>query len=91
MLQDVTRDGRALVAASPITATMMGQRPDETSERDLSWLGFAGLTDLAANGSAFVFTHWGEGSGASCSSTGSGSSRIGANPLTRFARRGSAT
>jgi hypothetical protein len=67
VLQDVTRDGRALVTASPITVTMSGFGPEDTAERDLSWLDFAGLVDLAPDGSSFLFTHWGEGSGANYS------------------------
>ncbi|HEX4997268.1 MAG TPA: protein kinase [Terriglobia bacterium] len=82
VLEDVARDGRALVAASPITATMRGLGPPESAERDLSWLDFAGLVDLSPDGSTYVFTHWGEGSGANYTTylgrtDGSGAIRLG--------------
>jgi Tol biopolymer transport system component len=82
VLQDVTRDGKTLIAASPITVTMMGLGPGETVERDLSWLDFAGLVAISPTGSSYLFTHWGEGSGANYTTylgrtDGSGAIRLG--------------
>lgn len=62
-IQDVARNGRALITRAKQTADVIGLAPGETLERNLSWLDYGGLDDLSADGKSFLFTHWGQGSG----------------------------
>ena len=63
LLHDVARDGRVLLARIMFGSDLIGLAPNETKERDLSWLDFGGLDDLSADGKTFTFEYWGEGSG----------------------------
>jgi len=62
-VHDVARDGRALMTRYKQTVDLTGMAPGDTRERDLSWLDNGGVNDLSADGKAFVYTHWGQGSG----------------------------
>jgi Tol biopolymer transport system component len=62
-LQDVSRDGRALIAHDALRSGILGFSPSEKQERDLSWLDWSSVQDIAADGSFFVFVESGEGGG----------------------------
>ena len=61
LLQDVSPSGRALVTLADAHAGVMGARPGETRERDLSWLDLSIASDLSADGRTIVGTESGEG------------------------------
>jgi len=63
-LQDVSRDGRALIAHDALRSGILGASPADKQERDLSWLDWSSVQDIARDGSFFVFVESGEGGGA---------------------------
>jgi eukaryotic-like serine/threonine-protein kinase len=63
-LDDISRDGRVLVAHHTTVTILAGLGPGQEKERDLSWLDNSTLADLSADGKTVVFTEAGEGSGA---------------------------
>jgi eukaryotic-like serine/threonine-protein kinase len=62
-LDDISRDGRVLVAHHTIGQILNGRFPGQEEERDLSWLDGSIPADLSQDGKTFVFTETGEGSG----------------------------
>ena len=63
LLHDIARDGRVLLTRVKQSTQVIGLAPNETKERDLSWVDFGGVDDLSPDGKSFVFEYWGEGSG----------------------------
>jgi hypothetical protein len=63
MIQDIGRDGRVLSSAFQFSSDVIGLGPDDTTERNLSWLDDVRVRDISADGSNFVFSHFGAGSG----------------------------
>jgi Tol biopolymer transport system component len=64
-LDDISREGRVLVAHHAVTYSTRGMAPGETSERDFSWLDQSIPTDISPDGSKIVLSESGEGGGAS--------------------------
>ena len=64
MLHDISRQGDVLLTGSQVSTPTTGQPPGETKERDLSWLNWSFVTDLSPDGTSFIFTEFGQGSGA---------------------------
>jgi Tol biopolymer transport system component len=67
-LQDVSRDGRVLIAHDSLRSGILAFVPGDTRERDLSWLDWSSVRDIAPDGSVFVFSESGEGGGPNYSS-----------------------
>jgi serine/threonine protein kinase/dipeptidyl aminopeptidase/acylaminoacyl peptidase len=63
MLHDISSDGRVLLTRGSFTTDLVGLAPNETRERDLSWLDKVAPFDLSADGRQFIFSYFGEGSG----------------------------
>jgi serine/threonine protein kinase len=63
-LQDVARDGRALVIHESRRLGMSALAPGETKERDLSWLDWSRPAGLSRDGKSVLFYESGEGGGA---------------------------
>ncbi|MEX0881195.1 MAG: protein kinase [Thermoanaerobaculia bacterium] len=63
-LHDVSRDGRALVAHDALRSGILAFVPGDVKERDLSWLDWSSVRDIAPDGSVFIFSETGEGGGA---------------------------
>jgi eukaryotic-like serine/threonine-protein kinase len=62
-LHDVTRDGRVLASQQSQRGGIIALLPGETSERDLSWLDYSVVRDLAADGKTIAFSESGEAGG----------------------------
>jgi len=62
-LQDIAKDGRALVSHDVIRIGVLGRGPGEAKERDLSWLDWSAAFDLSKDGKTLLFAETGEGSG----------------------------
>ncbi len=67
-LQDVSRDGRALISHDALRSGILGATATDQQERDLSWLDWSSVQDIAPDGSFFVFAESGEGGGPGYSS-----------------------
>lgn len=63
-LHDISREGDVLLTGSQVSTPTTGLPPGETKERDLSWLNWSLVTDLSPDGTSFIFTEFGQGSGA---------------------------
>jgi len=61
MVQDVAPDGRALVSLHDVQAGVMGMRPGDRRERNLSWLDLSGAADLSPDGESLLGVESGEG------------------------------
>ena len=66
-LQDIAKDGRALVSHDVIRIGVLGRGPGQAKERDLSWLDWSAAFDLSADGKTLLFAETGEGSGSAYS------------------------
>ena len=66
-LQDISRDGEVLLTGSHESTPMIGLMPNQNKERDLSWLNRVRMADLSQDGTSFIFTESGQGSGANYS------------------------
>jgi hypothetical protein len=64
-LHDVSRDGRILLTQESWRCGIQYRGPKDVKERDLSWLDYAELRDLSADGTQVVFDDWGAAAGAS--------------------------
>jgi eukaryotic-like serine/threonine-protein kinase len=64
-LHDVSRDGRVLLSEETWRSALFFRGPTDATERDLSWLDYSNIDDMATNGSLIVFSEAGEGPGAS--------------------------
>jgi Tol biopolymer transport system component len=62
-LQDVSPDGRALVAHDSIRIGIFGGGEGQARERELAWLDWSSLFDLTPDGKTILFSETGEGSG----------------------------
>jgi eukaryotic-like serine/threonine-protein kinase len=62
-LDDLSREGRALMTLSNTRVGILGEAPGETEERDLSWLDWSRAMDLSADGKTLLFDETGEGGG----------------------------
>jgi len=62
-LHDIARDGRVLVSQQDMRAGIMASVPGETRDRDLSWLDYSVVRDLAADGQTVLFSESGEAGG----------------------------
>ncbi len=62
-LQDVSRDGRVLVAHDSIRIGILGGREGQAREKELTWLDWSSLFDLSDDGKTILFSETGEGSG----------------------------
>jgi dipeptidyl aminopeptidase/acylaminoacyl peptidase len=63
-LDDISAEGRVLVAHHTLLNVLMGRAGGESSERNLSWLDRSAPSDLSADGKTLVFTEMGEGGAA---------------------------
>ena len=63
VIQDVFRDGRALLTRDNDRRSIWGLAPGETKERDLSWLEWSFPGDLSADGKLLLFSEQGLGAG----------------------------
>jgi Tol biopolymer transport system component/predicted Ser/Thr protein kinase len=66
-LDDISPDGRVLLAHHTIVNILMGRSPGEEKERDLAWLDASIPADLSSDGKTLVLTEEGEGGGGSSS------------------------
>jgi serine/threonine protein kinase len=64
-LHDISREGRILLSKESWRSGMQFRGPGDTKERDLSWLDYATLRDLSADGAQVSFDDWGSAAGAS--------------------------
>ena len=62
-LEDISRDGRVLVAHPNFRFDMVARTPGESKERELTWLGLSQVADLSEDGSKVLFTEHPEGAG----------------------------
>jgi Tol biopolymer transport system component len=62
-IEDLSRQGRALLTQSNGRLGILGQSPGDTEERDLSWLDWSRAMDLSLDGKALLFDETGEGGG----------------------------
>ena len=62
-LQDVSRDGRALISHDALRSGILAWTPGDAKERDLSWLDWSSVRDMAPDGTIFIFSETGEGGG----------------------------
>ena len=62
-LQDISREGKVLLTGENQSTPISCLVPDETKERDLSWLNSVRINDLSSDGKTFIFTHFGQSSG----------------------------
>lgn len=62
-LEDISREGQVLLTGETQSTPISCLVPDETKERDLSWLNSVRINDLSHDGKSFVFTHFGQSSG----------------------------
>ncbi len=62
-LHDVAPDGRVLLARDDFRREIVVRIGDEAAERNLSWLDWSRLTDLADDGRHVLFSEQGEGGG----------------------------
>jgi len=62
-LLDIWRDGRVLLARDNTRRGLVGLAPDQTVERDLSWLDWSYPADLSSDGRILLFREEGEGGG----------------------------
>jgi hypothetical protein len=63
-LHDIAADGRVLISHDTLRSGILGFTPGDAREKDLSWLDWSGVRDIAADGSWFAFVESGEGGGA---------------------------
>jgi Tol biopolymer transport system component len=63
MLQDVSRDGRVLLAHESIRCEARALAPGDSIERDFSWLDWFLPGDISPDGSKVLFSESGEGAG----------------------------
>ncbi|MEX0878666.1 MAG: protein kinase [Thermoanaerobaculia bacterium] len=62
-LDDVSREGRVLIAHHTLTRTVRGASAADPKERELSWLDDSFVGDLSLDGKTLLLTERGEGSG----------------------------
>ena len=62
-LQDVARDGKALMTHDTNRQEIMGLTPGAAKEHDLSWLDWSVAHDISPDGKTMLFSEGGEGGG----------------------------
>jgi serine/threonine protein kinase/Tol biopolymer transport system component len=62
-LQDITRDGRVLLGIDNAQFGIMGFRPGDQGERNLSWFDWSIASDITADSKSLLFFESGEGVG----------------------------
>jgi serine/threonine protein kinase len=62
-LDDISRDGRVLLAYHTLIGSMRGVATGDPVERDLTWLDLPVPADISADGKTVLFTETGEGGG----------------------------
>ena len=62
-LDDVSRDGRVLIAHHTLINSMWTSAEGESAERDLTWLDFSVPSDISPDGKTILFSELGEGGG----------------------------
>jgi hypothetical protein len=62
-LQDVARDGKALMTHDTNRQEIMGLTPGVAKEHDLTWLDWSTVSDLSSDGKTMLFSEAGEGGG----------------------------
>jgi Tol biopolymer transport system component len=62
-LHDIAPDGRALIARTDDRGGIAVRAPDESVERDLSWLDSSSIADISADGRRILFSETGVGGG----------------------------
>ena len=62
-LDDISKDGRVLIAHHTLTRTLRGASASDPKPRDLSWLDESVAADLSADGKTLLITESGQGSG----------------------------
>jgi eukaryotic-like serine/threonine-protein kinase len=62
-VQDVSKDGRMLVASRIVRRGIVGLVPGASEERDLSWLDWSDVRDISADGKTILFDEQGGGAG----------------------------
>ena len=63
-LHDVSHDGRILLSRESWRSGLQFRGPGDSKEHDLSWLDYAQLRDLSADGRQIAFDDWGSAAGA---------------------------
>ncbi len=63
-LQDVSKDGRVLVARDTLRNEIVSLSPGESKERDLTWLDWSLPAAMSSDGKKLLFSEAGEGGGA---------------------------
>jgi Tol biopolymer transport system component len=62
-LDDISRDGRALLAHHTLINSMRASMAGDSAERDVTWLDFSVPFDISPDGKTIFFTELGEGGG----------------------------
>jgi len=62
-LEDISRDGRVLVAQQDWHLEMAGRLGQDSAEHDLTWFDWTGAEDLSADGNLVLFDESGDGGG----------------------------
>jgi len=62
-LDDISRDGRVLLAHHTLINSMRAWAAGDSAERDLTWLDFSVPSDISPDGKSVLFTESGEGGG----------------------------
>ena len=62
-LDDISPQGRVLMAHHTTTYRLLGRAPGDSEDRDLSWFDLSWPWDLSEDGKTLVFTEGGEGGG----------------------------
>ena len=62
-LDDISKDGRLLVAHHTLFEILMGRGAGDAKERDLAWLDASGPADLSSDGKTLLFLEFGQGGG----------------------------
>jgi len=63
-LHDIASDGRILLSRESWRSGLQFRGPGDAKERDLSWLDYATLRDISADGKQIAFDDWGAAAGA---------------------------
>jgi Tol biopolymer transport system component len=62
-LDDISSDGRVLLAHHTLINSMRAWTEGDSAERDVTWLDFSVPADISADGKTILFSEWGEGGG----------------------------
>ncbi|HMA18109.1 MAG TPA: hypothetical protein VKS03_06695, partial [Thermoanaerobaculia bacterium] len=62
-LDDISRDGRALLAHHTLINSMRAWATGDSAERDVTWLDFSVPSDISPDGRTILFSELGEGGG----------------------------